>query len=327
MAYGRKRSYKSRAPRRSYKPRAFSRKKRKYSRKKSTLPKKVARNAAKIAKVAHVVDTTMATHTYHSIFNGSMDGGALGEQQVTQLNAQSKADIVSSIRFLQFFDPTDPVNPIVANGDDATFQRKFHQTLYTKLQVANNGALPVTYRVYLCKARDTTSNQPATDWRLGLNDRIHDSGTVPVDGWDHALFARPSMSAVFARYWTVEQYKKFTLMPGTSKSCKANFKYDYEPAVEQVSPGDYDPEFHGSVWMVVSQGPFVIEDIDGTLMASGNANTYLTGLKTTKKYVTTYDGGANFDTLNYNLSYRDATLPTLLEGANRPRVLKQSMIF
>ncbi len=305
MAYGRKRSYKSKRPaarRRSTKRRKFSRKT--YTK---TLPVKVMRNTRKIARVAKIVDSTTATHTKRYQFTAVI-GSDFGKQNIGMFTANNTGLTKGVLNKLQFFDPSIPETLLTTDGNFGEYQRDFQFAgAHTSFTLKNQGFCTKHVKVYKCFPKSDTNIKPLEAWIAGLENQLLDYDDQAISNKNERNpHSYPNDSAVFKALWRTEDYVSIRMAPGAIKTWTHTGKpYVYSPALEQsIQEGvevDFRPAWQAMVWMVVVVGEIVVGTQDAQVTAENNTEDLLT--EHVETFKVTYDAGASLDTVEYQTEF------------------------
>lgn len=115
----------------------------------------------------------------------------------------------------------------------------------------NNFAIPFWVDVYSCVPKVDQGGGPAATFVAGMTDMGLVDGTGPSAT---SIFAYPTQSQDFNKFWKIAKHKKVCLGPGESVSLHFKKSFKWSPSQTQAHSDGFQPSLGGHVFMVRLQG-------------------------------------------------------------------------
>lgn len=246
----------------------------------------VDRQIKDLRKKVHV---DLATHTYRSLASARSIATA-NQCTHTLVDINTGANVETVLANLRYYNPSVPGTLTTASGATGTFSRDIHfDNIYSHITLRNNYQVPCDLKVYLCKVKGHTSNDPVT--LLGASDQII-GGSSSVN----PMIFMTDIETL-TQQWSVDCVKSVRLLPG--HECVASHsehKINYDPAHYDGNSDTYQKDFKSFVWVIRVEG---VVAHDTTLDQQGNSGAGVDFI-VYNKYVIKYDAGVSLNDIYYS---------------------------
>ena len=264
-----------------------------------------------MSKVARIVSSTTAIKTFRERFTHSIFVTAPNQMKYDSFNLCSASSIQRALAALQYYDPSDPVNVVVANGNTGTFQRDFLFKSNFRAVVRNNFTTAASLRMYFVLPKVQTSQTPVLTIAEGFTDRGITSTTT--------VMMYPTDSEVFNHAYKIVRSHSCLLQAGSEIVWKFIDTFRYNPAVDDIFNKDLYPEYCGLVLVVFLEGCVGHEDV-----IHGNVGTMSAcmDILTEATHKISYDAGFNAEFIEV-INNSDPLTVINAVACNKPVVANQ----
>ena len=218
-------------------------------------------------------DATTGTMTKRQLLSSRLLSN-INEQASVAIDMNGTGVIEGALTALKFFNPAVPGTLTTASGVSGTFQRNFlFDTMAGKVVVRNNYQSDAHVKIYLCKVKDDTSNDPRTAWSSGVVDGGDATGVDQLNQY-------PTDYNLLNDLWSLKVVSNTVLSPGQSVSCShAERNIEYDPSTVDTHSLTYQKEYKAFQFLVVLSGSLshdVAADDQGFSAAGLDILTYRT---------------------------------------------------
>lgn len=284
-AYSRRRMSKKRTSR-------VKSRRRRTRRRKAPLRKKVMRLSRRVAKVSRALSNTTGIKWYRENFSQTFTVPTANTQVYEHYNMNTIQGIERALAGLNFFDPTAPATPIVADGNTGEYRRTYQMSGTFFATFRNNFQTTMEFWTYMCVPKLQTTVSPEQCVLNGLIDM-----GVPVAT---TMLTAPNDSAEFRMMYKIVKSQHRILGPGQSVTCRHSSRWTYDPSFNDTFNKTYYPQYGSCVILVRGTGGIVHTPGAPTVIGLGLAQL---DVYTEHRYKIIYDAGysARFITVTNNL--------------------------
>jgi hypothetical protein len=214
---------------------------------------------------------------------------AVNQNNTASLVGTQGTSIEGVLANLKYYDPSNPSVLLSADGAAGTFQKKFLINIYTKLTMYNHRQVPVEVYVRCYVPKEDTNTLPHTRFTQGLVDVGNPAAA--------STLIYPSDSPMLTRFYHSTGGFTCWLMPGKKKELSFSKKINYDPSARDEHSFTYQASEGCHFYFIMIKGPLSQDTLVTTEVGRGEAGV---SYELSRKYVTTYDAGADIKTITLN---------------------------
>lgn len=193
------------------------------------------------------VNVGKAKHTFKGFYSSTLFA-AVAQANHGYYNLNTLSMIETAMANFRYYDPAVPGTLVTANASTGTYSRDVMvNSIYSKIECANNYQVPCNIKIYLCSVKGQTDNTPTA--LLAANDQVIGGSAVTNP---HVFLSEIES---IKDQWSIDCVVDKLLYPGQFCTAKhAVSKFQYDPAHSDGEAAVYQKKFKSFVWVIRIEG-------------------------------------------------------------------------